>query len=42
MGELLKKLCKEKDIEVNSTMSETKAAFSESNSMLKSYNIWLL
>ena len=27
MGELLKKLCKEKDIEVNSTMSETKAAF---------------
>ena len=29
MGELLKIFCKEKDIEVYSTMSETKAAFAE-------------
>ena len=29
MGELLKKICEEKEIEVYSTMSETKAAFAE-------------
>ena len=42
-GGTFKNFCKEKDIEVYSTMSETKAAFAEreSNSVFKTYNILL-
>ena len=40
-GEIFTKFCKEKDIEVFSTMSETKAAFAERNSVFKTYNISL-
>ena len=41
MGGTFEELCKEKDIEVYSTMSEIKAAFAENYSVFKTYNMSL-
>ena len=41
IGEFSKKICKEKDIEVYSTMSETMSESRESNSIFKTYDISL-
>ena len=38
-GGTFTKLCKEKDIEICSTMSETKAAFTEYHSIIKTHNL---